>query len=151
VKERSQQGESITDSSQRMNLRGIASARSAACTGRLAHLYQRQARQRIWAGQLLFSGIIEESDLIRMAILNITICPSCGSKKIKMVRRNWTGSFKGKEYTVPNLEYYECPACGEKVYTREAMRQIEDHSLAFKRSASKRKPSKTARASSLKS
>ena len=75
-----------------------------------------------------------------MAKLNIKTCPSCGSKKIKMVRRNWTGNFKGKEYTVPNLEYYECPDCGEKIYESEAMRQLQAHSPAFKRAASKRKP-----------
>lgn len=87
-----------------------------------------------------------------MAKLNITTCPSCGGKRIELVRRNWTGNFKGKEYTVPNLEYYECPDCGEKVYDREAMRQIEAHSPAFKRDASKRKPARTARpATSLKS
>ena len=77
--------------------------------------------------------------------LNIKICPSCGSKKINMVRRNWTGNFKGKEYTIPNLEYYECPDCLEKVYDREAMRQIQAHSPAFKR-ASKSKPARTTRA-----
>lgn len=81
-----------------------------------------------------------------MAKLNIKTCPSCGSKKIKMVRRNWTGSFKGEIYSVPNLEYYECPDCAEKVYDREAMREIQAHSPAFKRAASKRKPAKTARA-----
>jgi YgiT-type zinc finger domain-containing protein len=78
--------------------------------------------------------------------LNITTCPSCGSKKIKRVRRDATRNFKGKEYTVPDLEYYECPDCGEKVYDREAMRQIEAHSPAFKRAASKRKPAKPTRA-----
>lgn len=81
-----------------------------------------------------------------MAKLNITTCPSCGSKRIKRVRRDATRNFKGEEYTVPDLEYYECPDCGEKVYDREAMRQIEAHSPAFKRSTSKRKPAKTARA-----
>ena len=80
-----------------------------------------------------------------MAKLNITTCPTCGSKRIKSVRRNLTRKFEGHEYTVPNLEYYECPACGEKVYDREAMRQIEAHSPAFKRETSKRKPAKSAR------
>jgi len=80
-----------------------------------------------------------------MAKLNITTCPTCGSKKIKRVRRNLTRKFDGHEYTVPNLEYYECPDCGEKVYDRDAMRQIEAHSPAFKRAASKRKPAKSAR------
>jgi YgiT-type zinc finger domain-containing protein len=84
--------------------------------------------------------------------LNITTCPSCGRKKIKRVRRDSTRKFEGHEYTVPNLEYYECPDCGEKVYDREAMRQIQSHSPAFKRASSKRKPTKTARtATSLKS
>ena len=81
-----------------------------------------------------------------MGKLNITTCPSCGSKRIKRVRRNSTRKFEGREYTVPNLEYYECPDCGEKVYDREAMRQIEAHSPAFKRDTSKRRPARNARA-----
>ena len=65
--------------------------------------------------------------------LNITTCPSCDSNRIKRVRRNLTRKFKGQEYTVPNLEYYDCPDCGEKVYDRDAMREIQAHSPAFKR------------------
>lgn len=83
-----------------------------------------------------------------MTKLDIKTCPSCGGR-IRRVRGNWTGNFKGKEYTVPNLEYYECPDCGERVYDREAMRQIEAHSPAFKRAtshkASKHKTPKTVR------
>jgi YgiT-type zinc finger domain-containing protein len=87
-----------------------------------------------------------------MTKLNIKTCPSCDGKRIKRVRGNWAGNFKGETYTVPSLEYYECPDCGEKVYDREAMRQIEAHSPAFKRAAAKRKPVRTAReATSLKS
>ena len=66
-----------------------------------------------------------------MALVKITICPTCGSKRIKLLRRNWTRSFQGKSYTVPDLEYYECPDCGEKLYDREAMRKIEAHSPAY--------------------
>ena len=72
-------------------------------------------------------------------MLKITTCPSCGSRKVKKVRRNWTGSFKGKRYTVPNLQYYECPGCGEKVYDRDAMREIEAYSPAFERMHPRRK------------
>jgi YgiT-type zinc finger domain-containing protein len=61
----------------------------------------------------------------------ITVCPSCGSNTIKKVRRNWTGKVSGRTYIVPNLEYYLCPHCGEKVYDRQAMRKIEAHSPAF--------------------
>lgn len=74
-----------------------------------------------------------------METFNIEICPACESKRIKKVRRNWTGSFKGMKYTVPALQYYECPDCGERVYDREAMRQIEVHSPAFDRARPKRK------------
>jgi YgiT-type zinc finger domain-containing protein len=77
--------------------------------------------------------------------LNITTCPSCGSKRIKRVRRNSTRKFEGHEYRVPNLEYYECPDCGEKVYDREAMRQIESHSPAFERVNPKRKSARNPR------
>lgn len=63
--------------------------------------------------------------------MKITTCPSCGSKKIKKVRRNWTGESQGQTYTVPELEFHECPKCGEKIYDRDAMRKIEAHSPAF--------------------
>jgi YgiT-type zinc finger domain-containing protein len=58
-------------------------------------------------------------------------CPTCGSNHIQKVRRNWTGEYQGHKYTVEKLEFHECPACGEKVYDREAMRAIEDKSPAF--------------------
>ena len=61
----------------------------------------------------------------------ITACPSCGSEKIKKVRREWTGQYKGQTYSVENLEFHECPDCGEKVYDREAMKRIEASSPAF--------------------
>jgi YgiT-type zinc finger domain-containing protein len=73
------------------------------------------------------------------AMIKITSCPSCNSDKIQKVRKNWTGQFKGQTYTVPNLEYYECPDCGEKVYDREAMRKIETYSPAYERTHVKKK------------
>jgi YgiT-type zinc finger domain-containing protein len=67
-------------------------------------------------------------------MLRITICPSCGSDRINLVCRDWTGKFRGQSYTVPELEFYECPDCGEKVYDQQAMRRIEARSPAFVRS-----------------
>ena len=61
----------------------------------------------------------------------ITQCPSCGSTKIKKVRRKWTGEYKGHTYTVENLEFHECPECHERIYDPEAMRAIEAGSPAF--------------------
>jgi hypothetical protein len=49
------------------------------------------------------------------------------------VRRNWSGDYRGKTYLVPDLEFYECPACGERVFDREAMHKIERQSPAFSR------------------
>jgi len=72
-------------------------------------------------------------------MIRITICPTCGSDKIKKLRRNWTRKVHGEAYTVPNLEYYECPDCGEKVYDREAMRKIEAHSPAFSKKQVRKK------------
>jgi len=78
--------------------------------------------------------------------LRITSCPTCGSARIKRVRKKLTRNYRGQEYTVPAVEYYECPSCGEHVYDREAMRKIESYSPAFahKRVASKKSLAKTA-------
>jgi YgiT-type zinc finger domain-containing protein len=65
------------------------------------------------------------------SMLIITKCPTCSSHKIKKVQRKWTGKSPGQTYSGPKLEFYECPACGEKVYDREAMRKIEAHSPAL--------------------
>jgi YgiT-type zinc finger domain-containing protein len=66
--------------------------------------------------------------------MNITNCPSCGSAKIKKVRRKWSGDYQGQRYVVEHLEFYECPDCDERVYDPEAMRAIEAKSPAFARS-----------------
>jgi YgiT-type zinc finger domain-containing protein len=67
-------------------------------------------------------------------MLKITRCPTCGSRKIKTVRRTLTRRFEGEAYTVPNLAFHECPDCGERLYDRDAMRKIEAHSPAYAKS-----------------
>jgi len=64
-------------------------------------------------------------------MLKITFCPTCGSDKIKRVRKTLKRSVRGQSYTVPNLSYYECPDCGEHVYEPEAMEKIEARSPSF--------------------
>lgn len=64
-------------------------------------------------------------------MIKIISCPTCGSKKIKKVRRNSVREFQGKKYTVPNLEYYACPDCGEELYDHQAMQKIEEYSPAY--------------------
>ena len=63
--------------------------------------------------------------------MKITECPTCGGKKVKKVCRNWRGEVNGKPYLVPNLEFYECPDCGECLFDPDAMRTIEGYSPAF--------------------
>jgi len=71
-------------------------------------------------------------------MIKITICPTCGSSDIKKVKRDWTGNFKGQQYIVPSLEFYECPHCGERIFDRAAMRKIEAISPAFKKKREKK-------------
>ena len=70
--------------------------------------------------------------------MEINTCPSCGSRRIEKLRRDWNGDFQGKHYVVRDLEYYECPVCGERVFDREAMRKFEARSPAFGRTRMKR-------------
>lgn len=58
-------------------------------------------------------------------MLTITRCPTCGSDKIARARRDWTVTVGSRVVTVPDLEFYECPNCGERVYEPEAMRRID--------------------------
>lgn len=73
------------------------------------------------------------------AMLKILTCPTCGSKKIKPVKRNWVDEFQGETYTVPALEFHECPDCGERLYEAQAMRKIEAHSPAYIKTPKRRK------------
>jgi YgiT-type zinc finger domain-containing protein len=61
----------------------------------------------------------------------ITRCPTCGSPKIRRVRKTVTRTHAGRTYVVPDLAFWESPACGERVYDRAAMRQIETRSPAY--------------------
>ncbi|MBI4670179.1 MAG: type II toxin-antitoxin system MqsA family antitoxin [Chloroflexi bacterium] len=63
--------------------------------------------------------------------LIIKRCPTCGSDQIKKVCRDWTGNYKGQSYVVPDLTFYECPVCEERVFEREALSKIQAHSPAF--------------------
>jgi YgiT-type zinc finger domain-containing protein len=63
-------------------------------------------------------------------MFELTICPVCASK-LKKVREDWVGEFEGRQYIVPDLEYYVCDDCGETVYPRDAMRKIEAYSPAY--------------------
>jgi len=60
-----------------------------------------------------------------MTRLKLTFCLNCYSKNLKKVRRTVSGTRQGKRYSVPGVEFYECPDCGERIYDPVAVRQIE--------------------------
>ena len=62
--------------------------------------------------------------------IKLTFCPNCYSKNLKKVRRTVSGTRLGKPYSVPGVEFYECPDCGEQIFDPVAMRQIEQRSHA---------------------
>jgi YgiT-type zinc finger domain-containing protein len=65
--------------------------------------------------------------------LEIRSCPTCGSRKIRRVRRGLTRTYRGRTYTVPSVAIHECPDCGERLFDRVAMRKIEARSPAFRK------------------
>ncbi len=66
-------------------------------------------------------------------MINISQCPSCNSGRIRKVQHDVTREFGGQTYSVPQLTFYECRECGEKIYDPEAVRKIEEYSPAFAR------------------
>ena len=64
--------------------------------------------------------------------MNIAHCPSCGSSRIKKVRRTVSRDFEGETYSVPGVSYHVCPDCGERVYEWGAVRKIQAASPAFR-------------------
>ena len=72
-------------------------------------------------------------------LMNITICPSCGSPNIHRQEGEVTGTYHGQSYVIPSVSFYACADCGEKVYDREAMRTIERSSPVFQQRVSSRR------------
>lgn len=71
-------------------------------------------------------------------MLNIKTCPTCGKKGVRFIRCDLEREFKGRKYVVPGLEFHECPSCGERLYSPEAMRRIETHSPAYRKKGARR-------------
>jgi len=63
--------------------------------------------------------------------LNIHLCPNCGSDQIAAVCRSLVREFEGESYTVPDLQFYECPVCEERIFDRDAMRKLQQYSPAY--------------------
>lgn len=66
--------------------------------------------------------------------LMINKCPTCGSENIQFVVKDLPRNYKGQTYIVPNIGVYECSNCGEKVFNRNALQKIREHSPAYLKS-----------------
>jgi YgiT-type zinc finger domain-containing protein len=67
-------------------------------------------------------------------------CPTCGSRRIKLVEGDYSTAARGKVVVVHDVRRHECPACGEVLLDYEAVKQIEERRLTA------RKPRRLARA-----
>jgi len=65
--------------------------------------------------------------------MRLNVCPTCGARALKRVQRTVRRTHRGRAYVVPDLEFYECAKCRERVYDREALRRIEACSPAFRK------------------
>jgi YgiT-type zinc finger domain-containing protein len=74
-----------------------------------------------------------------MAMLILKTCPTCGSRKIKRVRRTLRRVFQGRAYVVPNVEFHVYPDCGENLFDSAATDKIQAHSPAFAKPGNRRK------------
>jgi YgiT-type zinc finger domain-containing protein len=63
-------------------------------------------------------------------------CPTCGSRKIKLVEGDYIAVAGDKRIVVPNVRRHECPSCGEVLLDYDAVKQIENARHAPSRLAS---------------
>jgi YgiT-type zinc finger domain-containing protein len=52
-------------------------------------------------------------------------CPTCGSRRIRVIRSDYRTLVHGKQTLIRDLERQECPVCGEVLFDRSAMKKIE--------------------------
>ena len=57
-------------------------------------------------------------------------CPTCGSTRIRTIVGEYQTCVQGEGVTIHDLERDECPACGEVLFSPEAMRQMETYRKA---------------------
>ncbi len=57
-------------------------------------------------------------------MLKLTICPTCGSGRVRRVRGTVSGKVRGRRYRAEGVSFYACPDCSERIYDREAMGAI---------------------------
>ena len=59
-----------------------------------------------------------------MTQLVIKTCPTCGSKRIRRVKRDLTSRRGGETYVARGIVVEECPDCGERLFSPESLDAI---------------------------
>ena len=52
-------------------------------------------------------------------------CPTCGRRKLKLVRSDYSTRVQGRAVVVPDLERQECSNCGEVLFDCAAMERLD--------------------------
>ena len=60
-----------------------------------------------------------------MTAPRITKCPTCGSKRIRRVRRDVNIDIGDLHFVTPDVEFENCPNCGEQIFDLAAMEKIQ--------------------------
>jgi YgiT-type zinc finger domain-containing protein len=60
-----------------------------------------------------------------MTDLLIKTCPTCGSKRIRRVKRDIESRRGGRPFIARGIQVEECPVCGERLFGPEALEQID--------------------------
>jgi YgiT-type zinc finger domain-containing protein len=71
---------------------------------------------------------------------DIKTCPTCSSRRIRRVREDVSGEWMGRRFVARDIEFYECPVCGERIYDPDAMRKIQ-RSYSTRKNVPRRKAS----------
>jgi YgiT-type zinc finger domain-containing protein len=58
-------------------------------------------------------------------MIKIKTCPTCGSKRIRLVCEDAKFSIRGRQVIVHELDFLRCDNCGERLYDIEASRKID--------------------------
>jgi YgiT-type zinc finger domain-containing protein len=56
--------------------------------------------------------------------LIVRVCPICGSKRIRQVKRDITSRRGGRSFVARDVTIEECPNCGERLFSPESLAQI---------------------------
>jgi YgiT-type zinc finger domain-containing protein len=56
---------------------------------------------------------------------SLNTCPTCGSPKLRFVKKNLTFMHQEREVTVPQVECEECLVCGEVITDYAANQYID--------------------------